>query len=217
MTLSAADRDVLLTTLAPRIEGIVERTVQRTKASLEVYAELSEDELRDGITADLGRALAALVEQRELTDADRAGMSQIGDARAREGIPLEAMLQVYRFTIDEIFAGLWAASDEGDVSPEAAVRLTRLIWRYADPMMEVAIQAYRRRELEQAVAESQGRTALVLRLLITPSDAGGRDALDGGVECRIAGEPLVLRDIVGGHEPGPIMRLAHQTGDGRLA
>jgi hypothetical protein len=42
-------------------------------------------------------------------------------------------------------------------------------------MMDVAIQAYRRRELEQAVADSQGRTALVHRLLLTP---GGSDAID---------------------------------------
>jgi PucR C-terminal helix-turn-helix domain len=170
MAISEADRQALVSSIAPRIDTVVERTVQRAKHALSAYADVSADDLRDGIVADLGRALAALMEERELTEADRASMSRIGDARAQEGIPLEAMLQVYRFTIDEIFNGLWEAADEGVVPAEAVLRITRLIWRYADPMMDVAVQAYRRRELQQAVADSQNRTALVLRLLLSAGD-----------------------------------------------
>ncbi len=107
MSITEADRDVLVTAVAPRIETVVSRTVERAKTALAAYADVPAEELRDGIVADIQRAFAALLEGRELTEADRAGMSQIGDARARAGIPMEAMLQVYRFTIDEVFHGLW--------------------------------------------------------------------------------------------------------------
>lgn len=175
MTISDTDREALLTAIAPRIETVVSRTVQRAKETVAEYAVVDEDELRAGIVADLQRAMVALLEERELTEADRAGMSQIGDARARAGIPMEAMLRVYRYTIDEVFNGLWEASDEGAVPPEAVIRITRMIWHYADPMMDVAVQAYRRRELQQAVADTQDRTALVHGLLL---NTGGIEQID---------------------------------------
>jgi PucR C-terminal helix-turn-helix domain len=171
----AVDRGTLLTAIAPRIPLVVERSVSRAKAALSVYADVPEQELADGIVADLQRAMTALIEERPLTDADRAGMGAIGDARARQGIPLEAMLQVYRFTIDEVFNALWDAAEEGAVEHAQVVHLTRKIWQYADPMMDVAIQAYRARERELAVAEGQDRTALVHRLLLT---VGGDELLD---------------------------------------
>lgn len=175
MTISDTDREALLTAIAPRIETVVARTVQRAKETVAEYAVVDEEELKAGIVADLQRAMVALLEERELTEADRAGMSEIGDARARAGIPMEAMLRVYRYTIDEVFNGLWEASDEGAVPPEAVIRITRLIWHYADPMMDVAVEAYRRRELQQAVADTQDRTALVHGLLL---NTGGIEQID---------------------------------------
>jgi hypothetical protein len=192
VTISPVDRTLLMTAIAPRIPAVVERSVVRAKHTLSAYADVSEQELSDGIVADLQRAMGALLEGRELTDADREGMGAIGDLRARQGVPLEAMLQVYRFTIDEIFSGLWDAAEEGAVDPVDVVHLTRQIWHYADPMMDVAIQAYRAREREQAVAEGQDRTALVHRLLLT---AGGDDLLDPlqGVGLDPDGEYVALR------------------------
>ncbi len=35
---------------------------------------------------------------------------------------------MYRFTIDEVFHGLWEASEDGGVDPQVIVRLTRDIW-----------------------------------------------------------------------------------------
>lgn len=192
MAISQADREVLITAIAPRIPQVVDRTVARAKAALAEYAEVSEEELADGIVTDLQRAMAALLEERELTDDDRAGMGAIGDARARQGIPLEAMLQVYRFTIDEVFNGLWEAAEHGAVDSTQVVHLTRKIWHYADPMMDVAIQAYRARERIIAVAEGQDRTALVHRLLLTP---GGEDDVDlvSGIGLDPSAEYVALR------------------------
>lgn len=165
----------MLTAVGPRIGELVDRAVARAKEALSAYEEITEDELRGGILADLERAIAALVDGRPLSPEDRAGMGQIGDARARQGIPLEQMLQVYRFTIDEIFNELWRATEDGTLDHAQAVALTRQMWQYADPMMDVAVQAYRARELQQAIADSQGRTALVHSLLLSP---GGTAAVD---------------------------------------
>lgn len=166
MVLSPNDRQSLVAAIAPRIPAVVEAATRRAKMALAEYADVPEAELAEGILADLQRATAALLDARELSDEDRAGMGAIGEARASQGIPLEAMLQVYRFTIDEVFHGLWAAAEAGELPHADAVRLTREIWRYADPMMDVAIHAYRARERQLAVAEGQDRTALVHALLL---------------------------------------------------
>lgn len=173
------DLTAFFTVVAPRVEGLIDRVVDRTKASLPAYVDVSADHIRDGIAADMGRAMAALVEDRPLTEEDRAGMGQIGELRADQGVPLEQMLQVYRFTIDEIFSELWSAADDGEIAPEDTVVLTRQLWRYADPIMDRAIEAYRARELEQAVADTQGRTALVQKLLLSPAGSAGIDPVLG--------------------------------------
>lgn len=173
------DLQAILEPLAPRIGVLVDRAVERSKQTLAAYDDITADEIRDGIMADLGRAMAALVEGRELTPEDRAGMGRIGDQRARQGVPLEQMLSVYRYTVDEVFNELWQAAEDGTIAHEQTVALTRQIWRYADPMMDVAIEAYRERELQQAVADSQGRTALVHTLLLSPPGAAQVDPVLG--------------------------------------
>ncbi|MBJ7473248.1 MAG: hypothetical protein JHD16_18215, partial [Solirubrobacteraceae bacterium] len=179
MTSPPIDLQALFATLGPRIEELVDRAVARSKDTLGAYTDISEDDIRDGILADLGRATEALLEGRPLTDEDRAGMGRIGDTRARQGVPMEQMLQVYRYTIDEVFNELWQAAEDGVIAHEQTVALTRQIWRYADPTMDFAIEAYRARELQQAVADTQGRTALIHSLLLSPPGAAQVDPVLG--------------------------------------
>ncbi len=136
--------------------------------------------------------MAALLEERELTDDDRAGMGAIGDAPRPPGHPARGDAAGVRFTIDEVFNGLWEAAEHGAVDSTQVVHLTRKIWHYADPMMDVAIQAYRARERIIAVAEGQDRTALVHRLLLTP---GGEDDVDlvSGIGLDPTAEYVALR------------------------
>lgn len=171
------DRQKLLAELAPRIGEVIERAIERTKRGevAEDYAEISSDELRQGINRDLGRAVAAFAENRPLNDVERAALGQIGDRRALQGVPLDAMLQVYRYTIDEIFNELWVAGEAGTMAPGDVMLLTRDLWRYADPVIDAAVQGYRRREVLQAVADTQGRTALVHALLLSPGGAASAD------------------------------------------
>lgn len=178
MTLPAEIKD-FLDVVGPRVGDLIDRVVDRTKTSLPAYRDVSADDVRDGIARDLQLGIAALIEERPLTDDDRSGLSIIGETRAVQGVPLEQMLQVYRYTVDEVFQELWAATEDGQIDHAQTVLLTRQIWRYADPMIDMAIQAYRAKELEQAVADTQGRTALVHRLLMSPPGGAPIDPVLG--------------------------------------
>ena len=164
-------RRELIGVVAPRLDEVVDRAARRAIEEIPAYTGVPFDELREGILRDLSLAMAALVEGRELTDADRAAMSLIGDARARQGLPMEGMIRVYRITIDEVFAVLWEAAETGLLPADEVVTLTREAWGYAGPMIEGAVGAYRRRELDLALADSQRRTELVHGLLLSARGA----------------------------------------------
>lgn len=161
----------MIAVVAPRLDEVVARAARRALLEIPEYADVTATELREGIARDLGLAMVALVEQRELTDADRAAMSLIGDTRAAQGLPIEGMLRVYRITIDEVFGVLWEAAETGDLDAADVLLLTREAWHYAGPMMEGAVGAYRKRELDLAVADSQRRTSLVHSLLLSTGGA----------------------------------------------
>lgn len=179
---------------------MVARAARRALAEIPAYAErVSEAELREGIARDLGLAMAALVEERELSDEDRATMSVIGDSRARQGLPVEGMVHVYRITIDEVFAVITEAADDGLLAPADALALMRRAWDYAGPIVEGAVGAYRRREVELAVADSQRSTELVRGLLL--SSRGAPPELIAAMGLDPAAEYVAIRARADGQEP----------------
>lgn len=192
VSFTPVDPSALVGVLASRAESVVANAARRALEALPEYAErMSEDELREGIARDLGLAMAALAERRELTDADRAAMRLIGDTRALQGLPIEGMVRVYGFAVDETFRAIADAADDGTIDAREAVALIRSTWHFAGPMIEGAVGAYRAREVELAVADSQRRTELVLALLL--SDRGAPPGFAAAAGLDPAGSYLAFR------------------------
>lgn len=177
------DTGPLVQVLASRFDEVVTNAARRALAEIPEYASrITEDELREGIGRDLALGMTALVEGRDLNDGDRAAMSLIGDTRAQQGLPMEGMVRVYRFAVDETFRVIIEAGENGTLDPAQALALIRSTWHYAGPMIEGAVGAYRRREIELAVADSQRRTELVLNLLTSPHGASPEVAAALGLD-----------------------------------
>jgi len=209
----------MVTALAPRLPGVAERTARRAFEEIPAYAVLSYEEVHAGVTRDLALAVQALVDARDFTDEDRATMGQIGDARAEQGLPLEGMLRVYRITVDEIFSALWAAVEDGLLVAEEVMQLTRKVWSYAGPMMDLATAAYRSRELDIALADSQRRTGLVHELLLAPSAAAHAAASALGLEPLGEYVAFRARRTAGDGDPGSLLSELRLPGvlDGGVA
>lgn len=166
------DAAALVGVLAVHFDEVVRGAARRALDEVPVYAgHVTEDELAEGIGRDLALGMRLLTEGREPDDEDRAVMGLIGDTRAQQGLPIEAMVRVYRIAVDETFRVIVRASSEGTITAEAGLDLVRSAWHYAGPMIEGAVGAYRRREIELAVADSQRRTELVLSLLTSSRGA----------------------------------------------
>lgn len=195
--LSLAQRQIIVDAVAPRFDEVVTRCAERAIAEIPAYADVPMEDVRENIVGDLGRAMAALVEGRDLTDAELVVMGRIGESRAEQGIPLEAMLRVYRITIDEIFSVLFEVGEGGVTDHQQVMALTRDVWRYADQLLDVAVAGYRRRELEQTVADSQQRAALIHRLLLSTGGAANIGALGAQLDPRAAYIAIRARSLRG--------------------
>lgn len=174
----------LVAVLADRFEDVVTSAARRALAEVPEYAErLSEAELKEGIARDLALAMTAFSEGREPTDDDRRAMTLIGDTRANQGLPIEGMVRVYRFAVDETFRAIADAAADETIDVAEALALIRATWHYAGPMIEGAVGAYRRREIELAVADSQRRTELVLSLLLSQRGTAPELAAAAGLDA----------------------------------
>lgn len=199
MEVEATDVGPLVALLADEMAGVVDRAARRALADIPEYAaRLSAEDLAEGIARDLGLAMAALTEGRPFTAEDRSVTTLIGDSRARQGLPVEGMVRVYRITVDEVFAVIAGAAQDGRVAPDAALALMRSAWSYAGPMIEGAVGAYRERELELAVADSRRRTELVISLLL--SDRGASAGLVSAVGLDPSGTYVAFRARGAGDE-----------------
>ena len=182
MSLSVMDADQLLAVVAPHLDGVVRRAARRARQEIPVYESVPEQEIRQGIARDVAVVLELLRDERPPTDDERQSLAIIGDTRARQHLPLESMLRVYRITLDEVFQAVWRESETGGLEMADALSLTREIWRRADDAMELAVAAYRHRELELAAAESERRRAMLHALLFSPAGAPESMVADAGLD-----------------------------------
>jgi hypothetical protein len=181
----------LYTIVAPHLDGVVQRAARRAKLEIPVYENVPEVEIRQGIARDVSVVLGLVRDRRGANDEERQALGIIGDTRARQGLPLESMLRVYRITLDEAFLVIWQAGEDGELTHDAALALTRAVWRRADDAMETAVAAYRHRELKLSAAESEKRAALLHAVLFSPAGAPEEMVCDAGLDP--AAEHLAFR------------------------
>ena len=186
VALSPTQRQIIVDAVAPRFDEVATRCAERAIAEIPAYADVPVDDVRQGIVADLARATTALIDGRDLTAPELVAMGRIGEHRAEQGIPLEAMLRVYRITTDEIFSVLFESGEQGAASHAEIMALTRHVWRYADQLMDVAVAGYRRREFEQTVTDTHQRAALIHRLLFSTGGPTNAGALAAQLDPRAA-------------------------------
>lgn len=168
--------------VAAHLDTVVRRAARRAKDEIPVYESVPELEIRQGIARDVAIVYSLVLDDRMPSDDERQELGIIGDTRARQRLPLESMLRVYRITLDETFRVVWSASETGELSGDEALELTREIWRRADDAMEMAVAAYRHRELELAAAETERRAAMLHALLFSPAGAPEAMILDAGLD-----------------------------------
>lgn len=200
--MTTGEIETLIAAVAQRLDEVTERVVACFRREILAYAALPEPDLRPGVRSNIERALEALARGWEPTADEVVAARALGEHRAQQGMPLDALLQAHRIGVREALAMVRAQAREQGVGAEAVLDLATRVWAWADAVMLAAAGGHRDRELDLAGQEQQQRAYLLRGLL-----HGGLD--EAGLRAGAAAYGIGLHDA---HTP---VAVAGQAADVR--
>jgi hypothetical protein len=151
-----ADRDLLTSRIR---DGI--------RTQLPGYRLVSDGELDWGFRIDLDSTLvSARAGHEAVTDEHLAGLTPVGEARARQGIPLQDVLLAWRIGVQVVLERATEIGPDLSISPEEMLRFVRALIAASDRAMTIIASAHRTAELELAEREHERRAAVVREALL---------------------------------------------------
>jgi hypothetical protein len=151
---------------------IAERTVTRVRREMPSFAGVPLDEHRLGI-----EGAVQLIVSLRLGDADPAFgdgarlLRELGERRARQGVPVDDLLRSWRMGIEEATAYAREVAPRTDAKPDELFDLFQQAFSLADEAM-VSIAGGHRRDAAGADPETERRAALVRGTLLGRLGAG---------------------------------------------
>jgi hypothetical protein len=163
--MAGAEIDALLAALGERLDEVTARVIRCFRDEIPAYAPLADEELRPGVHSNIERALLALGRGWEPSPEEVAAARALGEHRAQQGLPLDALLQAHRIGVREALASVRADASVRGIAADAVLELATRAWAWADAVMLAAASGHRERELD-LVGQEQQQRAHVLRGLL---------------------------------------------------
>jgi hypothetical protein len=164
--LFSAIRTAVMSDLTPLVESII----GELQEAIPAYASVAPESLFDGASVDLQRALDAVCEGRGATAEDLAACEAVGELRAQQGAPVEALIRAFQIGSEETLSHALAEGERLHATPRQLLAFSRIGWSWANEAMTSAALAHRRTELELARRDVHQRDEL-LRRIVTGSAA----------------------------------------------
>lgn len=194
------------------VEAIADRCMESYRSEVAAYAGMPDDVVREPTVAGLVEGVRALAELRKPTPAEVERNRGVGIERARQGLPIEAMMQTWLIGSREIVSAWDREAEAAAVDPQISLHVRDFAWAWANFMMARAAQAHRATELDLAREDEQRRARIIRQLLSGTDDRGKvlRDAAVYGVEADRPYAPLRARPV--GSSVGDLERHLIATG-----
>lgn len=193
-----------------RFDEISEDMLQRSRSAVPDYAAYDDPEFRAAARAHCDDHLRAFLtvahEQRLLTREELAFVTRQAAMRARQGVPLDALLHVYRMGHEAIFRAILEAGGADTEGMAGALALTGRTLSHVDLITTLFTESYLETQQElRAGAESARRTLIdqAIRGSLEPGEMSDDRARAVGIDP--AAEFLVAVcagnvDAAAGHE-----------------
>lgn len=204
--------DGLLQRLLDDRELIAERIVTRIRSEMPSFEGVPLEEHRGGIAA----AIELIISTRLENDAEPsfgdspAFLRQLGERRARQGVPVDDLLRSWRIGIREMTTYGRELANESDARPEELFDLFQEAFGLADEAM-ISIAGGHRREPTSGDPELGRRTALVRGALLGHLSADELHAGFAAMELDPLGSYFVFR-ARGGAEDADLAELDEALG-----
>src|SRR4051812_6560830 len=170
--------------LRPRVPTLVDEVIEAVQTAVPEY-----EALDPAVTRGVHVALDGFLDLVE--GADETGLpgrevyARFGQAEARNGRSLDALLTAYRAGARVAWRGFAAAGHEGGVDPEALYTLAEAIFAYIDEISAASAEGHAREQSRAAREQQERRRRLVEALLREPQPPAaevGQLALAAGWE-----------------------------------
>jgi len=161
--------DALLNELLDERDELATRVVERIRGEMpKSFAGVPYEEHRDGVAAALELVIRVRLENPEASVGVGGGgqaLRELGERRARQGVPMDDLLRSWRMGVDEVTSYARELAEQTDARPNELFDLFQQAFRLADEAM-VSISSGHRRDPAQGDRETDRRTALVRGALL---------------------------------------------------
>lgn len=175
----------------------------RLRQQIPAYGRTAVADLVAGVAVSITSGMHALLERRGPTEEELDQVSWVAEARARQGIPLAAVLQAYHLGAREIWLLTCADARRAGGAESVLLEGANLLWRWTDTVTVHAASAHQQAGMEIVRHDQQRRTEF-LRALLFGGASPGEVAAEAPA-YRLSAERMYLPFQA---EPGPGAQLA---------
>ena len=148
------------------LEQLTHRIIDTLQEAIPAYATVSKDDLYAGVAGDIGSAVTAVAAARSASPEELELCEAVGEQRATQGVPVEALLQAFQVAGDETLDFALAAGERVGAKPEDLLEFSRIGWAWTNQAMTSAALAHRRTDLDLARRDVQQRDELLRALVL---------------------------------------------------
>ena len=170
--------DALFDGLLDDADSVSRRIRERLQAEFAGYRTIPGEPLERSLRSEVVRMLSAARAGRdEVSDAEVAEFAEIGEVRARQGVPVEVVLWGWRVGIQLLIDRARELGPAVGADPSCLLDFAQSLLAWTDVALITIASAHRRAELEVARQEQEHRGDLVRRVLfgtLAPTDRRGQ-------------------------------------------
>jgi PucR C-terminal helix-turn-helix domain len=188
----------LATALLERLDELTARCIDRFHQDSDAYRDIPVAELRSATATGIRAGLASVTQLTGPGEEAASYAARIGELRARQGVPVEAVMQSFQVAA-QVILGAWdQEAARLRVPTELVLRVHDLSWAWANFVMTHAARAHGRADLELAQHGAERRAELVRDLLFGRLDDDQLDHACAAHGLRPTGHYIAFRASLGG-------------------
>jgi hypothetical protein len=158
--------DALFDALLDDVDALSATTGERLRAEFAAYRTIPVEALGRSLRSQFARMLSAARAGREqVSDAEVAQLAEIGEDRARQGVPVEVVLWGWRVGVQLLIDRAREVGSDVGAADRCVLDFAQSLLAWTDVALLTIAAAHRRTELELARREQQHRADLVRGVL----------------------------------------------------
>jgi len=184
-------------TLLERLDELTTRCIDRFQQDSDAYRNIPVAELRSATATGIRAGLASVTQLTRPSEEAASYAARIGELRARQGVPVEAVMQTFHIAA-QVILGAWDEEAARLRFPtELVLRVHDLSWAWANFVMTHAARAHGNAHLELARHGAERRAELVRDLLFGRLDDVRIDHACAAHGLRPTGRYMTFRASLG--------------------